>query len=104
MKSRLLLILLSPILLPFAVQATVIKNVEVVARGIKVVDRDFVLANISVRAGDEANQPVIARDVKTLLATGQFSFIDAELNEDKAGDGYILTYIVSLKPKLEKPV
>lgn len=104
MKSRLLLILLLLIFLPLAVQAVIIKNIAVVTRGIKVADQDFVLANISVRAGSEANQQAIARDVKTLMATGRFSFIDTELNETKSGDGYILTYIVALKPKLDKPV
>jgi len=105
MKSRLLSILFLMILLPFTVQAAIIiKNIEVATRGIKVVDRDFVLANLSVSAGSEANQQAIARDIKTLMATGRFSFIDTELKETKAGGGYTLTYIVSLKPKLEKPI
>jgi len=92
------------LLVPFALQAAVIKKIEVAARGIKVVDRDFVFANISAHEGDAANQQTVSRDIKTLMATGRFSFIDSELRETPARDGYILTYIVSLKPKLEKPV
>lgn len=102
--ARLFSSLLLLFLLPCAVHSAVIKNIEVVARGIKVTDRDFVLANTSVRVGDAANQQAISRDIKNLLATGRFSFIDTELAETKAGDGYILTYIVSIKPKLEKPI
>jgi len=104
MITRLILFILLLTFLPFTVQSAVIKKIEVIARGIKVIDRDFVLANTSVSEGNEANQQAISRDVKTLMATGRFVFIDTELNETKAGDGYILTYIVSLKPKLEKPI
>lgn len=91
-------------LLPWPGPAAVIKKIEVVAKGIKISDREFVLANIAAREGAEASQPVIARDIKTLLATGRFAFIDTELNEAPAGGGYILTYIVALKAKLDKPI
>lgn len=104
MNLRPFLIFLPLVLLPLAAPAVVISNVEVVAQGIKVVDRDFILAHISARAGGEANQNAIARDVKTLMATGRFSFIDTKLKETAAGQGCILTYIVALKPKLEKPL
>lgn len=103
MKKTLLLIMMLATLLPFSAQSATINKIEVTARGIKVTDRDFVLANISVHEGDEANQQAISRDVKTLMATGRFSFIDTELNENDE-EGYVLSYIVSLKPKLEKPV
>ncbi len=104
MKTRLILFVLLLALPALAARATVIMKIEVVARGIKMIDRDFVLANTSVNEGDEANQQAISRDVKTLMATGRFSFIDTELNKEKSGDGYVLTYIVALKPKLEKPI
>ena len=87
-----------------AAPAAPIKKIDVTARGIRVSDRDFVLAHTSVREGDEVNQQAISRDVKNLMATGRFAFIDAELNEVKGGEGFVLNYIVSLKPKLEKPV
>lgn len=90
--------------LSITTQAATIKQIDVVARGIKIIDREFVLANLSVREGEDISQPAISRDVKTLMATGRFSFIDTELKETTGGEGYILTYIVSLKPKLEKPV
>ena len=104
MKIRLVKFLILLTLLPIASQSAIIKKIEVTARGIKITDRDFVLANTSVHEGDEANQQAISRDVKTLMETGRFSFIDAELNASKTGDGYVLTYVVSLKPKLEKPI
>lgn len=102
--ARSLLSLALLLALPGLVHSAVIKQIKVVARGIKITDPNFVLANASVRAGDEVNQQAISRDVKTLMATSRFSFIDTELNEIKPGEGYVLTYIVSLKPKLDKPV
>ena len=103
MRLRLLSCLLV-LWLPLAVQSAVISKIDIVSRGIKITDRDFVLANISTREGDTVNQQSISRDVKALMATGRFSFIDSELNESPTGGRYILTYIVSVKPKLENPV
>lgn len=101
-KSTCLLLALA-LLAPWA-ECAVIKKIEVAARGIKIVDRDFILANTSVREGDPVNQQAISRDVKTLMNTGRFAFIETELEETKPGQEFTLTYYVSLKPKLEKPV
>jgi outer membrane protein insertion porin family len=104
MKVKLRFLFCLLFLLPLALQAAVIKKIEFVTKDIKLIDREFLEANISARKGQEVNQQAISRDVKTLMATGRFSFIDTELKEAPEGGGYILTYIVSLKPKLDKAI
>ncbi|MDD5679177.1 MAG: outer membrane protein assembly factor BamA [Kiritimatiellae bacterium] len=99
------LILAVWLLLPAVIDAAVIREVKVVSRSLALQDEAFVFAYFGVHTGDEVDQRRIARDVKTLLGTERFSFVDAELAPvPGAQNAYDLTYVVEPRPRLEKPV
>jgi outer membrane protein insertion porin family len=100
-RTRYLGLLLAA-LAPTLLNAAGIKEIKVDSRGIALPDPAFVLDYTTVRVGDTPDQRQISRDVKTLQATGRFSFVDTELT--RAGDDFTLTYIVIVIPRLEKPV
>ncbi len=85
-----------------ALPAAVIREIRVEAVDVHFNDRDFVMAATQVRPGDQVDQRRISRDVKTLMGTGRFSFVDSELVA--AGADFDLVYRVAVKPRLEKPV
>lgn len=89
-------------LFPLVVSAATIKDINVRCPDVEIQNPDFVLAYISVKPGDQLEQRSISRDVDTLLASGRFSFVDAELTPGP--DGYTLTYIVEIKPTLGQAV
>lgn len=89
---------------PGLASAALIQDIKIDARNIAVTDPAFVLAYTRVRVGDDVDQRKISQDVKRLLETGRFSFVDTELRPTPAQDGFILTYIVDIKPRLDKPV
>lgn len=88
--------------LTFMASAAVIKDIKVEFRNVKGQNPDFVLVYVIVKVGDDVNQRNISRDVNTLLATGRFSFVDAELTP--TADDYVLTYIVEVKPTLGQSI
>ena len=94
----LLLVTLAPGLLG----ATIIKDIKVTSKGVRLQNPRFVLDYTSIRVGDEMDQHKIVRDIKTLQATGRFSFLDTELT--RTDDGFVLTYIVEVIPRLENPI
>ncbi|MBI2437563.1 MAG: hypothetical protein HYV36_01950, partial [Lentisphaerae bacterium] len=85
--------------------AALIREVKVISRTFTLPDEAFVFGYLSVHSGDEVDQRRITRDVRTLLDTGRFSFVDSELTpvKDKP-DAFDLTYVVAPRPRLEKPV
>lgn len=101
-KIRCLLFSAVLVTFPLMISAAVIKDITVKCRDIKIQNPDFVLAYTNVRVGDAVDQQQISRDVKSLLATGRFSFVDAELTP--ISDGYVLTYIVDIKPILGQSI
>lgn len=96
------LILAALALAPGLLAAAVIKEIKVDSKGVALPQPGFVLDFTSVRVGDDVDQRKISRDVKTLRETGRFSSVDAELT--RAGDDFILTYLIAVIPRLAKPV
>lgn len=94
------------LLWPAVTQAAgVIREVKVTARNLVLQDEAFVYAYLGVHTGDEVDQRRISRDVKTLLGTGRFSFVDSELAPvPGSANAFDLTYVVAPRPRLEKPV
>ncbi|MCA1808387.1 MAG: hypothetical protein LC725_02830 [Lentisphaerae bacterium] len=82
--------------------AELINEIKVEAVGIRFQDRDFVLAATQSREGDQLDPRRISRDVRSLLATGRFSFVDTELQ--RLDDGYALVYRLAVRPRLQGPV
>lgn len=78
------------------ISAPVLHKIEVRQEGIGKSDPEYVKAHTRMRVGDDLNSSAISRDVKLLLATGQFS--DVKASVEKLGDGAKLIYTV--KPKL----
>jgi len=99
------LLALGCLLLPAVLHAAVIREVKVVSRSLALLDEAFVYAHLGIRAGDTVDQRRITRDVKTLLGTERFSFVDAELTPvPETPSAFDLTYVVEPRPRLEKPV
>ncbi|MBU4211603.1 MAG: outer membrane protein assembly factor BamA [Verrucomicrobia bacterium] len=94
------------LLLPTVLHAAaVIREVKVVSRSLALQDEAFVFAYLSVHTGDAVDQRRISRDVKTLLGTERFSFVDSELTPvPDRPNAFDLTYVVEPRPRLEKPV
>jgi outer membrane protein insertion porin family len=81
-----------------AYAAAVIRDIEVRHRGMGKSDPGFVLAHTRVKAGETLSSVAISRDVKLLLGTGQFSSVDATIEE--VADGVKLVYAVQPKLRL----
>ncbi len=81
-----------------ALGAPVIKSVDIRHTGMGKSDAEFVMAHTRVRAGQELRSPAVSQDVKLLLGTGQFSNVDAEIEEFE--DGVALVYTVQAKLRL----
>jgi len=103
MTRRLIAMMCAVLTILPAAGAAIIQEVAVESRGVIIQNREFVLACLCVKAGDEIDQRKISRDIKTLLATGRFTFVDTELRKREDG-AYTLVYIVEVKPRLEKAV
>jgi len=71
--------------------APVVQDVEVRHEGMGRTDSEFVLAHTRVRSGQELNAPAVSRDVKLLLETGQFSAVDATIEELDGGVKLVFT-------------
>ena len=100
------LIAIGWLLLPTVLHAAaVIREVKVVSRSLALQDKAFVFAYLSVHTNDVVDQRRISRDVKTLLGTERFSFVDSELTPvPDQPNAFDLTYVVEPRPRLEKPV
>lgn len=82
-----------------------IGEVKVVSRTFALQDEGFVFGHLRMRPGAEVDEREIARDVKTLLGTGRFSFVDSELAPVPGKpDTFDLIYLVEPRPRLEHPV
>jgi outer membrane protein insertion porin family len=78
--------------------APTIRNVEIRHKGMGKSDSEFVVAHTRVRAGQELHSQAVSQDVRLLLGTGQFSNVDAEVEE--AEGGVTLVYTVQTKLRL----
>ncbi len=77
-------------------------EVRIVAQGPLVVDRGYVMAHVAVTNGEPYSRVAVGRDVTTLLKTGRFSDVTAQVEE--VPGGVALTYRVAPKPKIGQPV
>ncbi len=78
--------------------APTILQVEIEHSGMGKSDSEFVLAHTRVKEGQDLKSSAVSRDVKILLGTGQFSSVEATV--DEMADGVALTYTVEAKPRL----
>ena len=65
--------------------AASISSIVVDNRGTGQIDKGFVKAQIDSRVGDSFNPKVVARDVKSLLESGRYSYVGTEAKETAAG-------------------
>ncbi len=84
--------------------AATIRDIKVAARKIAIPQPDFVLAFTAMRPGDAVDQKRISRDVKNLMDTGHFTFVDSELAPVAGTNAYDLIFLVEPRTRLEKPV
>ncbi len=103
-RTRAASLLLGALLAPVWLGAAPLRDIRVVFRGTALESPDYVLAYTSVRPGDEADGRRISGDIKALLATGRFSFVDAELTPVPGASAFDLAFIVEPRPRLEAPV
>jgi outer membrane protein insertion porin family len=78
--------------------AAVVQEIKVEQRGTAPIDREYVLAHVSIQVGGEFTRAAVTRDVKTLQKTGRFTYV--ETKADNAPGGVIVTYIVEGKYKI----
>ncbi len=93
-----LMMLIAPALL----NAAIIKDIKAVSKDIALSDPNFILDYTSSRVGEELDRLKISRDIKALNETGRFSFIDTEVTP--CDDGFCLTYILAINPRLAQPI
>ncbi len=79
-----------------------VQSVRVHAGGAVPVDEAMVRTYLGVKAGAELDRNAIASDVRSLLDSGRFSDVRAEV--DTVAGGTTLTYVVRPKLKLTQPV
>lgn len=79
-----------------------ILEIKVKSRGMPIPDPDFVLAYVGARQGDVFTPRIARRDIKSIMESGRFSYVDSEIQ--KTPEGIILTYVVEMKPRLAGPV
>ncbi len=64
----------------------------------------MVLTYVGSKKGMELDKMQISRDIKALSESQYFSFVDVEVEKSKNDDGWIVTYVVEVKPRLMRPV
>ncbi len=80
-----------------------IEDVVIRAAGDLPVDPDYVSARLRVRSGMVLNRELVNQDVRTLLDTGRFAGVTAEMAS--LPDGSVrLVYVLEPKPRLAEPV
>lgn len=79
-----------------------VRTVQVQAAGSVPVDEAMVRTYLGVKPGADLDRNAIANDVRSLLNSGRFSDVQAEV--DLAATGATLTYVVRSKLKLTEPV
>lgn len=88
------------LVLPLAVSAAVVRDVQIKQRGDVPVDPGSVLAYTSVKVGADVVRNDLTLDVKALEKSGRFTFVAAMLEE--MADGIRVIYEVQPKPRIER--
>jgi outer membrane protein insertion porin family len=81
-----------------SVPAAMIKGIEVENQGAYPLDRESVLAYLSLKEGDEFDRMAVSEDVKRLQKTGRFSFVEASVKE--VPGGFELIYRIEAKSRI----
>jgi len=82
----------------FAQSEPIIQKIEYVNQGAGVINKEYIKAYTSARAGDVFDRVTIARDVKSLLRTKLFT--NVEIKTTIVGNEMILTYYLTNKYRL----
>lgn len=105
-KPRWILMLAALLLLvgvagrPTAQAADTVQEILVVSRDGTRFDDAAVRAFISIKPDDELSREALARDIRSMERSGRFSYASADV---VAGtDGWSVTYIVELKPRIRR--
>ena len=80
--------------------APIVTKVQIKHIGPTTVSDEFIRGNIRIKPGDPYLPPAMDDDVHNLYATGFFYDIRVTREDDPAGGGVILTYVVQEKPRL----
>ncbi len=83
-------------------QAAVVESVRFRQVGAGPMDDALLRAHVSTKAGQELDRTTVAADVKTLLATGRFRDVRAQV--ERTAEGVALIYEVEPRLKLVSPV
>jgi len=75
---------------------------DVKVRGTKVLDPDVVLMRLSTRKGDPIDPAAINKEIKRIWDLGYFS--DVQASVEQGGDGTVLVYTVTEKPRIDNIV
>src|SRR2546430_350273 len=77
-----------------------IVRIDIKYVGPETVSRQYIQANIHVKAGDNYIPDSTQQDVHALYGTGQFYNI--RVSVDQTADGVVLTYIVQPRPRISE--
>jgi outer membrane protein insertion porin family len=103
-KTNKLVLSVSLILIGFYSFALPIRDIKVKAKNVITFDSDLALFYVGSKVGMELDRTQVSRDIKALSESQRFSFVDVEIEKTSAGDGWVVTYVVEVKPRLMRPV
>lgn len=83
-------------------EGRVIKTLVVTNTGPGVMDDSFVRTHLASQEGKALSSRLVARDIRSLLGTGQFATV--ETTADERDGGLVLTYLVTTRLRLDGPV
>ena len=87
--------------LPVCAQTANVTAIRVVNSGAGPLDEGAVLAQISLKVGDEFKATSASRDVKTLKDTGRYSYVSVDVAEGEKG-GVVVIYRLLSRPRIRK--
>jgi outer membrane protein insertion porin family len=77
-----------------------VKEIRVVARDRTAINDEVVRAFISLETGQALSRDALARDIRAIEQSGRFSY--AATDVQPGFDGWVVTYIVELKPRIRR--
>lgn len=101
-QSAMALIVFSAHFAVLAADTPVIRKIQIEQLAPALPNVDFVRDYLQVRVGDEFDRRGIARDLKLLMDSGRFSYVDSKITRTK--EDITLTYVIRHKLRLAEPV
>lgn len=77
-----------------------VKEIRVVSRDRTQLNEEVVRAFISLETGQDLSRDALARDIRAIEQSGRFSY--AATDVQPAAGGWVVTYIVELKPRIRR--